>query len=124
MDSVRSTISSQEPLYKEDCLQDSSSHCCCLCQPPGPARAAGPVPAGLPPPRPGQNSCSLRLDFNSREYEDFKVIQGYEDLEILVSLPLVRLAGEMQLQSFRNRVVTEATMLRFEFLTRQDIHLP
>ena len=83
---------------------------------PGPARAAG--PAGLPPPRPGQNSCSLRLDFNSREYEDFKVIQGYEDLEILVSLPLVRLAGEMQLQSFRNRVVTEATMLRL------DIHLP
>ena len=52
------------------------------------------------------------------------MIQGYEDLEILVSLPLVRLAGEMQLQSFRNRVVTEATMLRFEFLTRQDIHHP
>ena len=76
------------------------------------------------PARPGQNSCSLRLDINSREYEDFKVIQGYEDLEILVSLPLVRLAGEMQLQSFRNRVVTEATMLRFEFLTRQDIHHP
>ena len=90
--------------------------------PPGPAHAAG--PAGLPPPRPGQNSCSLRLDFNSREYEDFKVIQGYKDLEILMSLPLVRLAGEMQLQSFRNRVVTEATMLRFEFLTRQDIHHP
>ena len=128
MDSVKSTISSQEPLYKEDCLQDSSSHCCCLClcQPPGPARPAQPaqVAAGLPPPRPGQNSCSLRLDFNSREYEDFKVIQGYKDLEILMSLPLVRLAGEMQLQSFRNRVVTEATMLRFEFLTRQDIHHP
>ena len=91
-----------------------------------PARPARPAqPAQLArPPRPGQNSCSLRLDFNSREYEDFKVIQGYEDLEILVSLPLVRLAGEMQLQSFRNRVVTEATMLTFEFLTRQDIHHP
>ena len=45
-----------------------------------------------------------------------------KDLEILVSL--VRLAGETKLQRFRNRVVTEATMPRFEFLTRQDIHLP
>ena len=62
------------------------------------------------------------LDINSREYEDFIVIQSYEDLEILVSL--VRLAGETQLQRFRNRVVTEATMPRFEFLTRQDIHHP
>ena len=42
-----------------------------------------------------------------------------KDLEILVSL--VRLAGETKLQRFRNRVVTEATMPRFEFLTRQDI---
>ena len=50
------------------------------------------------------------------------MIQSYEDLEILVSL--VRLAGETQLQRFRNRVVTEATMQRFEFLTRQDIHHP
>ena len=93
MDSVKSTISSQEPLYKEDCLQGSSSHCCCcLClaqsgpgqaQPPGPARpacVAGPAGRLARPPRPGQNSCSLRLDINSREYEDFKVIQGYKDL--------------------------------------------
>ena len=89
-----------------------------------PARPARPAqPAQLArPPRPGQNSCSLRLDINSREYEDFIVIQSYEDLEILVSL--VRLAGETQLQRFRNRVVTEATMPRFEFLTRQDIHHP
>ena len=86
-----------------------------------PARPARPAqPAQLArPPRPGQNSCSLQLDINSREYEDFIVIQSYEDLEILVSL--VRLAWETQLQRFRNRVVTEATMPRFEFLTRQDI---
>ena len=44
------------------------------------------------------------------------VIQGYEGLVILVSL--ARLAGDTQLQGFRNPVP------RLEFLTRQDIHLP
>ena len=48
------------------------------------------------------------------------VIQVYEALVILVSL--ARLAGDTQLQGFRNPV--EASMSRLEFLTRQDIHLP